>query len=193
MELDLSHRITIYHLHEYVLLFEVLFHVFVYFFLRNFKMRISYFSCYVTKCMTENKEGWRVFLRHSLIRHEQGAAAWAWSSRSHCKCGQRAERSARWGSAKFLFCILRARTLARYVVPPTLRVDLPFSVNTDMNTAENPSRTCPEVCSHDSKSYQVDDQDQPPKVKHVKSFKNNKLSQTLKHCTQDSHLVRDHP
>lgn len=32
IKLDLSHSITIYHLHEYVLLFEVLLHVFAYFF-----------------------------------------------------------------------------------------------------------------------------------------------------------------
>lgn len=79
------------------------------------------------------------------------------------------------------------------MVSPTLRVDLPFSVNIDKNTAENPSRTCPEVCSHDSKSYQVDDQDQPPRVKHMKSFKNNKLIRTLKRCTQDSDPAGDHP
>lgn len=79
------------------------------------------------------------------------------------------------------------------MVPPTLRVDLPFSVNIDKNTAENPSRTCPEVCSHDSKSYQVDDQDKSPRVKHMKSFKNNKLIRTLKRCTQDSDPAGDHP
>lgn len=131
-------------------------------------------------------------LAYSLLHHEEGMVAWVWSSWSHCKCSQKAERSACWGSAKFLFCI-QSRTLAHYVVPPTLRVDLPFSVNTDTDMAENPSRTCPEGCSHDSKLYQVDNQDQPPKVKHMKSFKNNKLSQNLKHCTQDSDPVRDHP